>query len=374
MTIFITGCTGYLGSYVVAELLANHDSRFAVLVRASSVDQARQRLWQAWQLHMDFPTFDRRLRSRVEVYLGDLTQADLGLASTERGRLVRATDSIIHCAASLNRKSAKSCFNVNLRGSMHLIKLARAIHGDHGLRRFSSVSTMAVAGHRHAELVTEDDAVDWQRSDYDPYARTKKFGEYLLRELLPDVPLTIFRPSTVLGDSRFEQTTQFDMVQAFAWLAHLPVLPFSADWRIDVVSADYVGRAIAEVHQLAQPEHDIYHLSSGIDSPTYGAICDSLVSRGHRIRPRFVASLAGPFRKLVAVGAATPRRWRIAPAMSLLQVFLPYLEFDTVFDNQRIVGQLGQAPAPFTTFAYDLLRFAMDNHFTYPYRPWPNPD
>src|SRR5207248_2290114 len=82
-------------------------------------------------------------------------------------------------------------------------------------RRFSLVSTVAVAGKRQDEVVTEDRAIEWDRSDYDPYARTKKFCEHMTRQLLPEVPITIFRPSIVLGDSRYPQTTQFDMVRAF---------------------------------------------------------------------------------------------------------------------------------------------------------------
>ena len=52
---------------------------------------------------------------------------------------------------------------------------------DHGLRRFSHVSTVAVAGHRANEVVQEDSSIDWNRSDYDPYARTKKFCEHMVR-------------------------------------------------------------------------------------------------------------------------------------------------------------------------------------------------
>jgi hypothetical protein len=47
----------------------------------------------------------------------------------------------------------------------------------------------------------------------------------MIRQLLPDTPKTIFRPSIVLEDSRYPQTTQFDMVKAFVFLAGLPVLP-----------------------------------------------------------------------------------------------------------------------------------------------------
>src|SRR6202034_4400459 len=106
-----------------------------------------------------------------------------GLADDDYTRLVQSTDSIIHCAASLNRKSEKSCLNVNLRGTLEVVQLARRVQHDHGLRRFSQVSTVAVAGHRASETVLEDASIDWNRSDYDPYARTKKFCEHMVREL-----------------------------------------------------------------------------------------------------------------------------------------------------------------------------------------------
>ena len=161
-----------------------------------------------------------------------------------------------------------------------MLKLARAAHAAHGLRRISDVSTTAVAGTRSGELVQEDAAIDWQRSDYDPYARTKKFAEHMLHELLPDVPRTVFRPSIVLGDSRIAATTQFDMVRAFALLARLPVLPFRPDWRLDIVPADYVARAIVELHQREHLPHEIYHLSSGGDSLRYDEIVRSLQLHG----------------------------------------------------------------------------------------------
>ena len=48
--IFITGVTGYIGSYVVNELLTGYSDRLALLVRAGSVAEARRRLWKALQL------------------------------------------------------------------------------------------------------------------------------------------------------------------------------------------------------------------------------------------------------------------------------------------------------------------------------------
>ncbi len=202
--------------------------------------EAERRLWQALQLHFDFPVFREHLAARVRIFRGDLTTPAFGLSADEYRELVASTDSVLHCAASLNRKSEKSCLNVNLRGTLEVVKLARRVQESHGLRRFSQVSTVAVAGHRKNEVVTEDRSIDWERSDYDPYARTKKFCEHMVRELLPDVPRTVFRPSIVLGDSRRPETTQFDMVRAFVFLADLAMLPLRPDDRADIVPVDYV--------------------------------------------------------------------------------------------------------------------------------------
>ena len=371
MSVFITGSTGYIGSYVVAGLLRGHAPRLTLLVRAKSIDEARQRLWHSLQLHMDFEEFRALVDERVDLVLGDITEPQLGQTSSGFERLAAKTDSIIHIAASLNRKSAKVCLNVNLRGSLEVLKLARAAHAAHGLRRFSDVSTSAVAGERSGEVVHEDTAIDWQRSDYDPYARTKKFAEHMLHELLPDVSRVVFRPSIVLGDSRMAPTTQFDMVRAFVMLARLPVLPFRPDWRLDIVPADYVGRAIVELHQRDRVEHDCYHLSAGTDALRYEQIVRSLQLHGRPMHHVFAPRLQQPFEALVAAASNTPNRWRVARPASLLKVFLPYLCFDTVFDNTRVVRALNERPAPFDRYASRLLDFAVDHGMTYPYEPWP---
>src|SRR5262249_61321598 len=168
-------------------------------------------------------------------------------------RLVGTNDSVIHCAASLNRKSEKVCLNVNLRGTLEVIKAAQAARDLRGLRRFSDVSTVAIAGRRSNEVVKEDEALDWNRSDYDPYARTKKFCEHLVAELLPDVQHTVFRPSIILGDSRYAETTQFDMVRSFVFLAGLPALPCRPPDNVDTVNVAFVADTIVAIHTKERP-------------------------------------------------------------------------------------------------------------------------
>lgn len=371
MSVFLTGSTGYLGSYIAAGLLRDHPDRLALLVRAKTHEEAQERLWKSLQLHMSFEEFSSYLTTRIDIFRGDLTDPSLGLDSTAYAKLVKVTDSIIHCAASLNRKSEKSCLNVNLRGTLEVVKLARAAQDQHGLRRFSDISTVAVAGKRNHEIVTEDKSIEWDRSDYDPYARTKKFCEHMVHELLPEVPITVFRPSIILGDSRFPETTQFDMVRAFVILAHFPIVPFSRKWKLDIVSADFVAKSVVAIHQKAKPTHGIYHLSSGVDAPTFGEITDGLEKSGFRVKHFYTPWLNGLFSFKVNFWAATPRSWGISPVMSLIKVFLPYLNFDTVFDNSRVCAEMEEKPVSFLKYSYPLFRFAKGGKFKYPYKPWP---
>ncbi len=370
MAVFLTGSTGYLGAHVASNLLAGTTEQLNLLVRAKDQREAEGRMWRALQLHMDFPRFYAFLKSRINIFRGDLTNAQFGLSDDDYRKMISSTDSVIHCAASLNRKSEKSCLNVNLRGTLEVIKLAAAIRDSRGLRRFSHVSTVAVAGHRTNEVVLEDDAIDWDRSDYDPYARTKKFCEHMVAEFLPDVSHIVFRPSIILGDSRHAETTQFDMVRSFVFLAGLPVLPFRPDDKINIVNVDFVADTIAAIHQKEKPDHDIYHLSSGVESQTFRELTDALARAQGNRRPVFMPALERPFTRMVNRLAAR-RGSALSLGASLLKVFIPYLVWNTVFDNTRAVTEMGRAPARFSEYCYPLLRFAKEGRFAYGYQEWP---
>jgi len=369
VAIFLTGGTGYIGAHVAANLLRDFGAPLNLLVRARTPQEAEERLWQALQLHFDFKSFYELLQTRVRIFRGDLTDERFGLGQDEYDRLVHTTDSVIHCAASLNRRSEKSCLNVNLRGTLEVIKLAQQVDHYHGLRRFSHVSTVAVAGKRQDEVVTEENSIDWNRSDYDPYARTKKFCEHMIRQLLPDAPKTIFRPSIVLGDSRRAETTQFDMVRAFVFLAGLPALPLRAKDHVDIVNVDFVADGVATLHVKEHTQFDTYHLSSGRDSQTFKQITASLAAAQGRRGPIYVPFAEKPFSR--GVDLLSSRKGPVGHGAALMKVFMPYLTFNTVFDNTRVTAELGRKPVPFSQYSFPLLKFSRETNFVYRYQPWP---
>ncbi|MGD8824487.1 MAG: SDR family oxidoreductase, partial [Myxococcales bacterium] len=101
MAIFITGSTGYIGSYVTEWLLRHTDYELALLVRAPDYDAGVERLWRALQLHMGGDEFQRYL-DRVAIISGDLTEPSLGISAPDYDWLVSNAESVVHSAAALN--------------------------------------------------------------------------------------------------------------------------------------------------------------------------------------------------------------------------------------------------------------------------------
>jgi hypothetical protein len=119
-----------------------------------------------------------------------------------------------------------------------------------------------------------------------------------------------------------------------------------------------------------KPEHDIYHLSSGTASQTFRQLTDALSQARRKLPPIFAPGLEQPFTWMVE-RLAKRRGTPIGYGASLLKVFLPYLVYNTVFDNTRVVNETGRAPVPFSRYCYPLLKFSKDGRFTYPYKEWP---
>src|SRR4029077_19834649 len=90
---------------------------------------------------------------------------------------------------------------------------------------------------------------------------------------------------------------------------------------------------------------------------------------GGKRGPVFMPGLEGPSTRMV--NALARGQGRIGNVATLLKVFLPYLVWNTVFDNSRVVEELGRTPAPFSIYSYPLLAFSRASRFSYEYRGWP---
>jgi len=92
-------------------------------------------------------------------------------------------------------------------------------------------------------------------------------------------------------------------------------LPLRPDDRIDIIPADYAGKAIVAIHQKEKATHNTYHLSSGTGSQTYRELTDALAKNGGWRKPLYVSSLGA--RSPAPVKLACPKKRAIWDAARL---------------------------------------------------------
>lgn len=244
----VTGGTGFIGSRVVARLLARDpDARVSVLVRRSSLERF-ERLAAAWG-------------PRAKPLVGDLTAEHLGLSDDVIAEL-GTVEHVVHSAAIYDMTAAEDVQRAaNVEGTRTVIGLTRRLGAT-----LHHLSSIAVAGDFHGEY-TEDD-FDVAQNLPTPYHRTKFEAEQLVRSDAGP-RYRIYRPAVVVGDSR---TGEMDKVDGpyyfFGILAKLSVLPSVTPMvvpdagRTNIVPVDFVVDALVHLMHIAGADGQTFHLTA----------------------------------------------------------------------------------------------------------------
>lgn len=297
--ILLTGGTGFLGSQIARILLKDRDRKLAVLVRGRDEADAKRRLrriWSAW------PETAGAFDGRVEVLRGDLSLPRLGIDPSQYSGLVRGLTHIIHAAAELQLDgSVDELRRSNVQGTASLLDLARAAQADHGLDRFAHVSTAYVAGGRKGE-VYEGELLEGQGFS-NAYEQTKFEGELLARQAMAELPVSVFRPGMVVGDSLTGEIQSFNTMYVPLRLyltGKLKLIPARPDMPLNIVPVDYVAGAIAQLAFDRRAAGLTFHLTVAPERlPRTKALLEAARSwAAERLgdpppRPRFI-----PFQKL----------------------------------------------------------------------------
>jgi hypothetical protein len=106
-----------------------------------------------------------------------------------------------------------------------------------------------------------------------------------------------------------------------------------------------------------------------VESQTFRQLTSALAAAQNKRGPIFLPFLQRPFG--ATVDFLSSRQGSLGYGASLMKVFMPYLLWNTVFDNTRVTQELGRRPVPFSQYSYPLLKFSRESNFTYPYRDWP---
>jgi long-chain acyl-CoA synthetase len=360
-TVLLTGATGFLGSQVARQLLRDTDCTLLALVRGDGTEMATQRLARAWS---DWPELAGAIGGRVRVLCGDISSARLGLDGSTYDELARQVTHIVHVAADLRLNGPIDELRVtNVQGVANVLELARAARRSGVLERLAHVSTAYVAGCR-AGPVPEDalsDAFGFSSS----YEQSKYEGELLVQGAREELPISIFRPGMIVGDSHTGAIQTFNTVYIPLRLyltGKLPVLPASPRLRINLVPVDYVARAIARLTFDPRAAGLTFHLTAPDASlPTAGELVE--VARQwakERLDVHLPRLLFLPLpvpRRQYRPGRTAPEREHslVAP----LSALLPYLNGRQRFGRDNVDRLLGPYELRWREFFPRLLEYAV---------------
>ncbi len=348
--VLLTGATGFLGTHLARLLLQEAGATLVVLVRAEDRESAARRLARAW---WDWPELAAEI-ARIEVLPGDVAMPHLGLDEATYAGLVRRVTHIVHAAADIRLDAPlEELRRTNVRGAANVLELARAAHRDHGLARFAHVSTAYVAGNRRGEI-SEDSLTD-ARGFASRYERSKYEGECLVQAAKDELPISIFRPGMIVGDSRSGAVKTFNTLYVPLRLylsGKVRVLPASPSLRVNLVPVDYVAEAIVRLTFDPRAEGLTFHLTAPRSAlPTAGELVQFV---RHWAREQLGVRLPRPL--------FLPGTGRLLPAhgpLSTVRTLLPYLNERRSFRRDNVDRLLGPYPLAWRDILPPLLEYAV---------------
>lgn len=365
----LTGGTGVVGSTVLAELLAVRTGPIHLVLRGDSQAGVEARAKKLWRF-LGLDAGDLRLAS-VVLHRGDVTERNFGLSSDALHRVRREVSRIVHAAGDVHMgRTLREARAAALESAQHVVHLADSIGPR--LEKLEVVSTVGVGGRATSPLREVFPCPPPTLGFHNTYEQAKAEAEAYLHASARALPLTIHRPSMVVGDS---QTGRSIRRQVFAALCHLlsgaptrGVLPQLDGKAVDLIPQDFVARAIVWSSQTQLTRGAVLHLCSGA---TEAASLRRLLAHvqaaqrtlGHtRHRLRFVP--INMYRHATrALAVCVPHA--AGPQVRLLTILLDYLRSVQRFDNERTLRMLaphGMALPESRTYLGRVVRESLLHH------------
>lgn len=248
----------------------------------------------------------------------------------------------------MNRRAA-----LRSNSAKHILELAAAC--TH-LEKVEFVSTVGVGGRTDGMLPEE-----WlmtPRGFHNTYEQAKAEAEEVVRPAVEGgLPLTVHRPSMVVGDSQSGRIIHFQvfyhLCEFLSGRRTFGLAPEFGGARLDIIPADYVARAIAWSSQTSASSGRILHSCSGPAlalalNPLRERVRKDFARAGRRLPPVIRLPTRVFSALLSGVSMLMPAEAR--RAVKTLPVFLDYLATDQTFANHRTQELLAAAglsvPAP----------------------------
>ena len=265
--VLLTGATGYLGAYLLRELLSDPERRVTALVRGGDDGAARARLGRVLAGYFGAEKGTALVADpRLSVLAGDLRRDGLGLAPTVHGELAEGVRAVFHCAANVNHFGHYAEFHAdNVEATRRLLDLAAQRRSDPA--DFHLISTLSVTGKAPEEgfhLVTEYDAVP-EILDENYYVRSKQEAERLVTAARGDLRnASIHRVGNVVFAAEggplqlnLRDNAFFRQLAAFVRLGVVP-----DDSHVWLCHVDLVARAVALLAGAAGLANETHHVEN----------------------------------------------------------------------------------------------------------------
>jgi thioester reductase-like protein len=343
----VTGFPSYTAKRMVLKLLdADAQERVFVLVREKFSTDAEE-------FAAVLPAGQRK---RLTVLVGDVSAMDLGLSGKEYRTLLAELTNVHHMAAHLHMAARREVIQqVNVGGTRGVLELALECRR---LRRFNFWSTVYVAGDRDG-LIMEDELACGQRFR-NHYEHSKYAAEKIVRSMSRRVPVTIFRPSIIVGDSRTGEIDRFDgPYHLMVLIVDAPLdlqlpLPGGGSTPLHLVPVDYVIDAGYALSRTEEAVSKTFHL---VDPCPLSArsVYQLVAERAHRKPPRggFPAGIARALLRLpglASLGGGT-------------RTMLEGLTRDVYYNCRNTLEVLRRSEIwcpPFESYVDNLVRYVKD--------------
>lgn len=265
--ILLTGATGFLGAFLLRELLTRTDATVHCLVRGSDRANAEKRLRSARE---SYGLGDPSAEHRVTVVTGDLARPRLGLSAAGFDRLARTVDVVYHAGAAVNLVfSYEQLRDANVHGTREILRLA-ALHRTVPVHHVSTVGVYAGgaggpygAGEGPCRPVRPQDPTGPPAALEHGYTQSKWAAERLAEAARArGLPVSVYRPTRITGDS----ATGVCQTGDFMWLLlkgclQAGVAPSDVDTAFDLVPVDYVSAAVVELSRRPPSAGRTFHIA-----------------------------------------------------------------------------------------------------------------